>query len=147
MKTLHIRIESEDENWDRIHKLVHRIDAGERIRTEEGLTFTDMQTFLTSITPRRWEAAFALNELGPTSIRALAKAVTRDYKSVYQDVQKLIELGLIRKRDDGLIEAPYERIVTDLRLAPPRKSASNQPALLHGGRNEARKKRVRLERT
>ena len=147
MRTLHIRIESEDENWERVHKLAHRIEAGEKIRPEEGLTFTDLQTFLTSMTPRRLETTFQLNNLGPSSIRALAKAVSRDYKSIYQDVQKVIELGLIAKREDGLIEAPYDRIVTDLRFTAPRKSRSNQTALLDGGRNEARKKRVRLERT
>ena len=99
------------------------------------------------MTPRRLETTFQLNNLGPSSIRALAKAVSCDYKSIYQDVQKLIELGLIEKREDGLIEAPYDRIVTDLRFTAPRKSRSNQAALLDGGRNEARKKRVRLERT
>ena len=147
MRTLHIRIESEDDNWERVHKLARRIDASEKLRPEEGLTFTDMQTFLTSITPRRLEAAFALNDLGPSSIRALAKAVSRDYKSVYQDVHKLIELGLILKRDDGQIEAPYDRIITDMRFPKPPKKALDQPALLNRGRNEARKKRVRLERT
>jgi len=88
-----------------------------------------------------------LNEYGPSSIRKLSLILGRDYKTVYQDVRTLLELGIIQKREDGLIEAPYDRIVTDLRFTAPRKSRSNQTALLDGGRNEARKKRVRLERT
>jgi predicted transcriptional regulator len=146
MRTLHIRLESEKESWERLQRVARQIDAGQKIRAQEGLSFTDMATYLASITSRRLEAAFMLKELGPSSIRALAKAVGRDYKSVHQDVQKLSELGLIEKRDDGLIKAPYDRIVTDLRFTNPTKQRSHQPALLDSSRNEARKKRVRLER-
>jgi predicted transcriptional regulator len=51
------------------------------------------------------------------SIRALSKDLERDYKSVHGDVSKLMELGLIIKRDDGKIEAPYDRIISDIRMA------------------------------
>ena len=48
------------------------------------------------------------------SIRALSKASGRDYKSVHQDVGKLLELGILEKDRDGRIVAPYDRIVSEI---------------------------------
>ncbi len=146
MRTLNIRLENEEESWNRLQGLAKQIDAGHSVVPSEGISFHDMGTYFSTITPRRLDAALRLRGLGPSSIRTLAKEVSRDYKSIHQDVQKLIELGMIIKRDDGLIEAPYDRIVIDMRFNQPVAARSHQPALLDGRRNEARKKRVRLER-
>lgn len=147
MRTLNIRLENEEESWNRLQGLAKQIDAGQSVVPSEGISFHDMGTYFATITPRRLDAALRLRGLGPSSIRALAKEVSRDYKSIHQDVQKLIELGMIIKREDGLIEAPYDRILIDMRFANrPIANQSDQPALLDSRRNEARKKRVRLER-
>jgi predicted transcriptional regulator len=116
-RTLHIRIESTDELFDRARVVARKIDKGEHRNYGEHLSFTDMQTYLASLTPKRLELLASLNKSGPLSIRALSKAIERDYKSVHQDVKMLMNLGLIVKRDDGLIEAPYDRIISDIRMA------------------------------
>ena len=116
-RTLHIRIESTDELFDRARAVARKIDRGEHRNYGEHLSFTDIQTYLASLTPKRLELLAALNKGGASSIRALSKLIERDYKSVYQDVKMLMELGLIIKRDDGLIEAPYDRIISDIRMA------------------------------
>ncbi|MDB5640934.1 MAG: hypothetical protein JWN07_251 [Hyphomicrobiales bacterium] len=116
-RTLHIRIESTDELFNRARAVARKIDKGEHRTNGEHLSFTDMQTYLASLTPKRLELLAALNKSGPLSIRALSKVIERDYKSVHQDAKILMELGLIIKRDDGLIEAPYDRIISDIRMA------------------------------
>jgi len=50
------------------------------------------------------------------SIRALAAALKRDYKNVYQDVKLLVTIGLI-VTSKNVLSVPWERIVADVRLA------------------------------
>jgi predicted transcriptional regulator len=84
---------------------------------ESHLSFIGLKAYLSTLTAKRWDLLKVLNKEGPQSIRALSKLLDRDYKSVHGDVGKLMELGLIIKRDDGLIEAPYDRIISDIRMA------------------------------
>jgi predicted transcriptional regulator len=84
---------------------------------ENNLNFIGMKAFMSTMTAKRWIVLKHLNTEGPMSIRALSKELERDYKSVHGDVTKLMELGLIIKRDDGKIEAPYDRIISDIRMA------------------------------
>jgi len=84
---------------------------------ETHLSFIGLKAYLSTLTARRWDLLKVLNKEGPQSIRALSKLLDRDYKSVHGDVGKLMEFGLIVKRDDGLIEAPYDRIISDIRMA------------------------------
>lgn len=87
------------------------------VTAEEHLSFIGFKAYLSTFTPKRWDLLKALNKEGPQSIRALSKFLGRDYKSVHGDVGKLADLGLIVKREDGLIEAPYDRIISDIRMA------------------------------
>jgi predicted transcriptional regulator len=87
------------------------------VADENHLSFIGLKAYLSTLTAKRWDLLKVLNKEGPRSIRALSKLLDRDYKSVHGDVGKLMELGLIVKRDDGLIEAPYDRIISDVRMA------------------------------
>ena len=116
-RTLHIRIESMDELFARARASARRIDEGDRRPQGEHQSFTDIHTYLASLTPKRLELLASLNRSGASSIRALSKLIARDYKSVHQDVKILMDLGMIVKRADGLIEAPYDRIISDIRMA------------------------------
>jgi predicted transcriptional regulator len=51
------------------------------------------------------------------SIRALAKALGRDYKNVYTDVKRLEHTGLIGRTKDGKVEVPWNIVEARLRLA------------------------------
>jgi predicted transcriptional regulator len=116
-RILTIRVESADEMFDRVSDIARRLDAGDPGCRDESLSFESMSTFLAAITPKRLSLVSALKKLGPCSIRALSRAVGRDYKTIHLDVTKLTDLGLIEKRDNDLIEAPYDWIVSKLRLA------------------------------
>ena len=146
-KTLHIHVEDENSFFDRAQSYWKRAETDPTIDPEMHLSFNSFTQLHAIMTTKRVELVEALRASGALSIRALAKTVSRDYKSVYQDVQKLMDLGLIKKREDGLIEAPYDRIVTDLRFTKQPQPGLDQTALLDRRRNETRKQRVRLERT
>ena len=58
-----------------------------------------------------------LHQMEPSSIRALAKALGRDYKNVHRDVTELLRLGLIEKNEAGRILVPWDEIDARLDLS------------------------------
>ena len=82
----------------------------------ERLYFQSLETLLSVLTTRRLELLKVLHESGPSSVRALAKKLRRDYKNVHQDIALLEKVGLIQRKD-GKVSAPWERIIAEIRLA------------------------------
>jgi predicted transcriptional regulator len=80
------------------------------------LYFQSLETLWGVLTTRRLDLLKALHESGPSSVRALAKRLNRDYKNVHQDVALLEKVGLI-ERKEGKINAPWERIIAEIKLA------------------------------
>lgn len=68
------------------------------------------------LTPKRWELIERLQGMGPSSVRALARALDRDVKRVHTDVVELIERGLIERTEHGQVHVPYEVIHADFDL-------------------------------
>jgi predicted transcriptional regulator len=116
-RTIHLHISSVTEAGRRFVDAWEKAAIATGPADEDHLNFIDLKAFLSTMTAKRWALLKLLKASGPMSIRSLSKDVARDYKSVHGDVRKLMELGLIVKRDDGRIEAPYDRIVSDIRLA------------------------------
>jgi predicted transcriptional regulator len=115
-RVIHIHIEDEDAFFNRAKSAAKRAKTGEPLKDVEHLSFASYEQFTSAFSEKRYDLLRRLKSLGPSSIRALSKDLARDYKSVHGDVQKLLELGLIEKRDDGLIEAPYDTIVSEINL-------------------------------
>jgi predicted transcriptional regulator len=115
-RIIHIHIETAAETKNRLIAVARRLDKAERTFFGEHVSFTTYEQFIAALSDKRMELLSALKKLGPSSIRALSKAVARDYKSVHGDVGRLMEIGLIEKREDGLIEAPFDKIVSEIRL-------------------------------
>jgi len=84
---------------------------------EERLIFEDLETLLRHLTPARWALLKALRGLGPSSVRALARALGRDYKNVHSDVAVLEPLGLVARTRKRQIHVPWETVVAEMRLA------------------------------
>ena len=80
------------------------------------LYFQSLETLLSVLTTRRLELLKVLHESGPSSVRALARKLNRDYKNVHQDIALLEKVGLIQRKD-GKVNAPWERIIAEIRLA------------------------------
>jgi predicted transcriptional regulator len=64
----------------------------------------------------------ALREGGAMTVAELARHLKRDYKNVYTDCGRLIEWLAIEKDENGLVFAPYDEIVVDMKL-PDRRAA------------------------
>lgn len=55
--------------------------------------------------------------LATVSINELARRLERHYKNVHTDVTRLIELGLIERRDDQRVEVVWDIVAAEMKLA------------------------------
>lgn len=94
---------------------VARFERGGSVQ-EDHITFENWQALFNVLTTKRYELLQHLHRQPERSMRALARALNRDYKRVYEDVQALAEVGLLQQDADGLhadyaaIELPPTRI-------------------------------------
>ena len=75
------------------------------------LEFSSLAELLSVLSPKRLALLDALATQPGSSIRGLAGKLGRDYKNVHGDVRVLAELGLIERRADGTLKAPYDELV------------------------------------
>jgi predicted transcriptional regulator len=68
------------------------------------------------LTPKRWDLVRAVAGAGPQGIRAIARKVGRDVKSVHGDVTALTKAGVLDRAADGKVEFPYDEIHVDFTL-------------------------------
>ena len=97
-------------------QMAARLDAGGRSSAPARLACETMDVVLKVLTANRWALLRQLRSLGPSSIRALAGALSRDYRGVHADVAALRQIGLIAKREDGRVEVPWYRLSAELVL-------------------------------
>lgn len=63
----------------------------------------------TMLAPNRWQIIRVMKGAKPVSIRELARLVNRDFRGVYNDVQALLNGGVL-DRDGDKIVLPYDRV-------------------------------------
>jgi len=78
------------------------------------LAFEDLPLLLRTLTPARWVLLEALRNQETGSIYELAKRLGRDYKNVHTDVSRLVELGLIERREDGSLAVAWDGVRAEL---------------------------------
>jgi predicted transcriptional regulator len=92
----------------------HRAGRGEEV--DEGhLTFLDLETLLSALTPKRLHILRHVRHHHVRNIKALAAELRRDYKNVHQDVEELTKLGLLSRTVDGLA-VPFAEVKARLVL-------------------------------
>jgi predicted transcriptional regulator len=79
-------------------------------------TFSSPAQLFSVISPKRWQLIERLQHLGPSSIRGLARSLTRDVKRVHDDITAMIEWGLVERSQDGLVHVPYQVIHAEFDL-------------------------------
>ena len=87
-----------------------------------GVGLDDVGELFSVFTPKRWELIGALREGGAMTVAELARQLGRDYKNMHNDCERLIEWMAIEKDENGLVFAPYNEIVVDMKL-PGRRAA------------------------
>ena len=92
------------------------LEAGKPVHADN-VTFIDLASFMTAMSPKRLELMRHLRREGPMSIRRLARELGRDYKSVHGETSLLIQSGLIARTAEDEVRVGWDRIVTELDLA------------------------------
>jgi predicted transcriptional regulator len=92
----------------------HRAERGEKFR-ERHLTFQSWDTLARVLSGKRMELLRYVRRHEVTSVRALAKALVRDYSNVHADVQALSAAGLLDVTKGG-VRADYDAIETSISI-------------------------------
>ena len=104
----------EDEAARRFVDAWHRAERGETFR-ERHLAFESWDALARVLTAKRVELLRYVRRHNVTSVRALAKALGRDYSNVHADVQALTAAGLLDASDGG-VRADYDAIETKIAI-------------------------------
>src|SRR5271165_4200065 len=104
----------EDEASRRFVDAWHRAERGENFR-ERHLAFESWDALARVLTGRRMELLRYVRRHKVTSVRALAKALGRDYSNVHADVRALAAAGLL-EATDGRVRANYDVIETKIAI-------------------------------
>lgn len=103
---------------DRFKDAWRRAEAGEltEANSEQHIYFEDFATLASVMTPKRIALLKHVHREPPRSIRALAQALGRDYRRVYDDVEALVEAGLLDRQPEGL-RADYDEVTLETRIS------------------------------
>jgi predicted transcriptional regulator len=92
----------------------HRADRGERFQ-ERHLAFESWDSLARVLTTKRVELLRYVRRHDVPSVRALAKALERDYSNVHADVQALTAAGLLDSTG-GSLRADFDAIETKIAI-------------------------------
>jgi predicted transcriptional regulator len=104
----------EEEASRRFVNAWHRAKRGETFH-ERHLAFESWDALARVLTGKRMELLHHVRRHKVASVRALAKALGRDYSNVHADVQALTAAGLLDTTDGGL-RADYDAIETKIAI-------------------------------
>jgi predicted transcriptional regulator len=110
MTTVTIGIASADATTTRMRRAFAGKQQGNHI------SFSSVELLWKVITPRRWEMLRTMAGSGPLAIRALARRMGRDVKTVDGDVQALLSAGVLDRTEDGFVVFPYDTVHVDFVL-------------------------------
>jgi predicted transcriptional regulator len=113
---IRIRAESNRDFFDRARRAVRAIDAGDFSPQPAELSFESPELLFKVLTANRWALLKELKANGPSSIRATAARLGRDYRGVHADVHALIDVGLIERDSERKVFVPWSRITTELAM-------------------------------
>ena len=86
------------DSLQQVRKAIQAAQAGTAFEPVFSVGFQKMGQMLAVFTPKRLDLIVVLRSTGPSSVRALAQRVGRDYKNVHGDVATLQLLAVVRKR-------------------------------------------------
>lgn len=82
----------------------------------EYLTYSTIDQVFQVFSANRWIMIGKLQETGPSSLRALARALGRDVKRVHEDATVLLAEGVVERNADNKLFVPYETIHIDVTM-------------------------------
>ncbi|OEO30573.1 hypothetical protein VW23_020715 [Devosia insulae DS-56] len=122
-RTLTVRVQSHEDFRDELMHAARAVDSGEGYQGEVH-SFTSLPLFFRVFSQKRWELILKLQEIGPSSLRGLARALSRDVKRVHEDAELLLEEKVIERDKAGKLFVPFETIRIEASLPTASKSAA-----------------------
>lgn len=116
MKEVRLHVASIDDFFAGAAAAGRKVDEGDFSEQAGIIAFENMEVLLAVLTANRWRLLRQLRKEGPTSIRHLSQSLKRDYRAVHADVHALMDAGLIKRSDTGLISVPWERITAEMAI-------------------------------
>lgn len=115
-RQLIVKVSSIEESIAHFSDVWERAERGEKIENApiEIVSFETAKLLMKTLTPRRLDLLQHLHTLGKSSIRALAKALERDYSNVHEDVKALHRVGIILQDNTNKYYMPWDTIVTEI---------------------------------
>jgi len=104
----------EDDASRRFINAWQRAERGETFH-ERNLAFESWEALARVLSGKRMELLHYVRWHNVTSVRALAKALSRDYSNVHADVQALASAGLLDSAN-GKLRADYDAIETRIAI-------------------------------
>ena len=115
-RTLIVRVQSHERFMAELREAGQRIDAGDYSRQDVVRSFTSVPLLLSVFGTKRWELLLRLQKLGPSTLRALARALDRDVKRVHEDTKALLEEGIIERDANKKLFVPFKQIRIEANL-------------------------------
>jgi predicted transcriptional regulator len=84
-----------------------RAAGGEPVEADTRINFADAKTMFTMLNGNRFDVLTFVADNHPKSINAIATGLGRGYRRVHEDVQALLNLGLIDRQDDGSLSVGF----------------------------------------
>jgi len=94
---------------------VRKVERGGKVVSQSNVTFLSWTALSAVMSDKRHELLVHLNSHPTKTVRALARALKRDYKRVYEDVKALKTVGLIDV-EEGMLRADYDEIQTTIKV-------------------------------
>lgn len=96
LKTIQIKIKSWKDGLNEVGQVMKDIQAGKKVKPKKPEVYFDSLDAVRSVlTDKRLELLRLVRDNHPKSVKDLARIAKRDFKLVYDDVERLKELGLI----------------------------------------------------
>lgn len=103
---------------DRVASVWNDASKGTVAEPQDTITFTSWSALSAVMTDKRHEVLRHLHAKPEPSIRALSRALDRDFRRVHDDVAALLAAGLVEK-ENGFLHADYSEIKATILLDKP----------------------------
>ena len=119
--TLVVTVKSSSEFHDDVTDGIESLERGEGVDTTPTLSFTSYDDLMETLTPRVLDLIEAIRREEPSSINHTARVVDRDVKNVYEELNRLAQLGIIFFEKDGQNKRPvvwFDELTINLPFDP-----------------------------
>ena len=114
-KNIELHIDGLDGMGRRFVKAWKAAESG-NATARDHISFLSLETFVSTLSPKRLALLKALRAKGASSVRGLAAHLGRDYKSVHQDVTRLADAGLIERQARDRVAVTWDSVTAEMDL-------------------------------